>query len=155
MPPPPRARELGEHMPFAVTLSRSSVEPMLQFADDRGLREQLYRAWVSRGDNDNARNNKAIITEMLSLRAERARLLGYENFAAFKLADSMAGTPQQARALLEEVWAAGAPPGAGGTRCASGADRARGRQFPPGALGLALLRGKTARRRNMISTAKR
>ncbi|HSS12770.1 MAG TPA: M3 family metallopeptidase, partial [Rhizomicrobium sp.] len=99
-----RARELGEHMPFAITLGRSSVEPMLQFADDRALREQLFRAWTSRGDNDNARNNNAIITEMLSLRAERARLLGYENFAAFKLADSMAGTPQRARALLEEVW---------------------------------------------------
>ena len=99
-----RARELGEHMPFAVTLTRSSVEPMLQFADDRSLREQLYRAWASRGDSDNGRNNKAIITEMLGLRAERARLLGYENFAAFKLADSMAGTPRQARALLEDVW---------------------------------------------------
>jgi peptidyl-dipeptidase Dcp len=99
-----RAKELGEHMPFAITLARSSVEPMLQFADDRALREQLYRAWVSRGDNDNPRNNSAIITEMLALRAERARLLGYENFAAFKLADSMAGTPQRARALLEEVW---------------------------------------------------
>ena len=99
-----RAKELGEHMPFAVTLTRSSVEPMLQFADDRALREQLYRAWASRGDNDNGRNNKAIITEMLGLRAERARLLGYENFAAFKLADSMAGTPRQARALLEDVW---------------------------------------------------
>src|SRR6185503_9002226 len=99
-----RARELGEHMPFAVTLTRSSVEPMLQFADDRALREQLYRAWTARGDNDNGRNNNAIMTEMLSLRAERARLLGYENFAAFKLADSMAGTPQRARALLEEVW---------------------------------------------------
>jgi peptidyl-dipeptidase Dcp len=99
-----RAKELGEHMPFAITLARSSVEPMLQFASDRGLREQLYRAWVSRGDNQNGRNNSAIITEMLALRAERAQLLGYENFAAFKLADSMAGTPQKARALLEEVW---------------------------------------------------
>jgi peptidyl-dipeptidase Dcp len=99
-----RAKELGEHMPFAITLTRSSVEPMLQFADDRALREQLYRAWNARGDNDNARNNNAIMTEMLSLRAERARLLGYENFAAFKLADSMAGTPRRARALLEEVW---------------------------------------------------
>ena len=89
---------------FAVTLSRSSVEPFLQYADDRALREQLHRAWVSRGDNDNAHNNAAIISEMLALRAERARLLGYENFAAFKLADSMAGTPAKARALLEEVW---------------------------------------------------
>ena len=90
--------------PFAVTLSRSSAEPFLQFADDRALREQLWRAWTARGDNGNARNNNALITEMLALRSERAALLGYENFAAFKLADSMAGTPQKARALLEEVW---------------------------------------------------
>jgi peptidyl-dipeptidase Dcp len=99
-----KAAELELQMPFAVTLSRSSVEPFLQYADDRVLREQLYRAWTARGDNDNAHNNGAIIGETLSLRAERADLLGYENFAAFKLADSMAGTPQKARALLEEVW---------------------------------------------------
>ncbi len=99
-----RAAALKLDAPFAVTLSRSSVEPFLQYADDRTLREQLYRAWVSRGDNDNARNNTATISEMLSLRAERATLLGYENFADFKLADSMAGTPAKARALLEEVW---------------------------------------------------
>jgi len=99
-----KAKDLKMHMPFAVTLARSSVEPMLQFADDRALREQLYRAWVSRGDNAHTHNNSAIMSEMLALRAERAQLLGYENFAAFKLADSMAGTPAKARALLEEVW---------------------------------------------------
>ena len=99
-----KAAQLKLAAPFAVTLSRSSVEPFLQYAPDRGLREQLYRAWVARGDNANGRNNSAIITEMLALRSERAALLGYENFAAFKLADSMAGTPQKARALLEEVW---------------------------------------------------
>jgi peptidyl-dipeptidase Dcp len=99
-----RAQELKMHVPFAVTLARSSVEPMLQFADDRALREQLYRAWVSRGDNAHTHNNGAIMSEMLALRAERATLLGYENFAAFKLSDSMAGTPAKARALLEEVW---------------------------------------------------
>ncbi|MBA2589798.1 MAG: M3 family metallopeptidase [Alphaproteobacteria bacterium] len=100
-----KAQALKLDAPFAITLSRSSVEPFLQYADDRALREQLYRAWVSRGDNDNARNNIAVIEEMLALRAERATLLGYESFAAFKLADSMAGTPAKARALLEEVWA--------------------------------------------------
>jgi peptidyl-dipeptidase Dcp len=100
-----KAAALKVEAPFAVTLSRSSVEPFLQYAQDRGLREQLYRAWVSRGDNANAHDNNAIITEMLALRAERATLLGYENFAAFKLADSMAGTPGKARALLEDVWA--------------------------------------------------
>ena len=99
-----KAAELKIEAPFAITLSRSSAEPFLQYADDRGCRETLYRAWVSRGDNANAHNNKAIISEMLALRAERATLLGHENFAAFKLADSMAGTPQKARALLEDVW---------------------------------------------------
>jgi peptidyl-dipeptidase Dcp len=99
-----KAAALKLEAPFAVTLSRSSVEPFLQYADDRTLREQLYRAWVSRGDNDNPRNNGAIISEMLALRSERAKLLGYESFADFKLADSMAGTPAKARALLEEVW---------------------------------------------------
>jgi len=99
-----KAAELGIDAPFAVTLSRSSVEPMLQTADDRDLREKLFRAWVSRGADANDRNTNALITEMLALRAERAALLGYENFAQFKLADSMAGTPQKARALLEEVW---------------------------------------------------
>jgi peptidyl-dipeptidase Dcp len=99
-----KAAALKVQAPFAVTLSRSSVEPFLQYAQDRGLREQLYRAWTARGDNANAHDNNAVITEMLALRAERAGLLGYENFAAFKLADSMAGTPGKARALLEDVW---------------------------------------------------
>ena len=99
-----KAAELKIEAPFAVTLSRSSAEPFLQYADDRNAREQLYRAWVSRGDNENRHNNSAIMAEMLALRAERATLLGYENFAAFKLSDSMAETPQKARALLEDVW---------------------------------------------------
>ena len=99
-----KAAALKIEQPFAVTLSRSSVEPFLQYAEDRALREQLFRAWTARGDNANDRNNTAVMTDMLALRAERAQLLGYENFAAFKLADSMAGTPAKARALLEEVW---------------------------------------------------
>jgi peptidyl-dipeptidase Dcp len=100
------AKERGLDAPFAVSLSRSSVEPMLQFADDRALRERLFRAWAARGTGrgSSMHDNSAIITEMLALRAERATLLGYENFAAFKLDDSMAGTPGTARALLEEVW---------------------------------------------------
>ena len=90
---------------YAVTLSRSSVEPFLQFAHDRALREQLFKAWTARGDNPNPHNNNVIIAESLALRAERAHLLGYASFADYKLADSMAGTPAQARALLEQVWA--------------------------------------------------
>lgn len=99
------AKERGLDAPYAVTLSRSSVEPVLQFADDRALREQLFKAWVGRGDNADAHNNRAIIAETLTLRAERAALLGYPDFAAYKLADSMAGTPARARELLEKVWA--------------------------------------------------
>jgi peptidyl-dipeptidase Dcp len=100
-----KSQALKMEAPFAVTLSRSSVEPFLQYAQDRVLREHLHRAWVSRGDNANAHDNNGIVAETLALRAERATLLGYENFAAFKLADSMAGTPAKARALLEDVWA--------------------------------------------------
>ena len=70
------ARNAELDAPFAVTLSRSSVEPFLQFAADRGLREQLFKAWVARGDNDNAHNNRAIIAETLTLRAEKARAAG-------------------------------------------------------------------------------
>jgi len=99
------AKERGLEAPFAVTLSRSSVEPFLQFSSDRGLREQLFKAWTARGANDNKHNNRAIIAEILALRAEKARLLGYKSYADYKLADSMAGTPARARALLEQVWA--------------------------------------------------
>jgi peptidyl-dipeptidase Dcp len=98
------ARERMVEAPFAVTLSRSSVEPFLQFAASRELREQLFEAWVRRGDNDNAHNNRAAIAEILKLRSEKARLLGYKSFADYKLDDSMAGTPATARVLLEKVW---------------------------------------------------
>jgi peptidyl-dipeptidase Dcp len=98
------ARERRLSAPYAVNLSRSSVEPFLQYADDRALREQLFRAWTARGARDNDNNNMGIILETLTLRAEKARLLGHDNFAAYKLADSMAATPQAARALLEKVW---------------------------------------------------
>jgi peptidyl-dipeptidase Dcp len=99
------ARERGLDAPYAVTLSRSSIEPFLQAADDRALRERLFKAWIRRGANTGARNNTAIMAETLSLRAEKATLLGYDSYAAYKLADSMAGTPARARALLDKVWA--------------------------------------------------
>jgi len=98
------ARERGLDAPYAVTLSHSSIEPFLQAASDRALREKLFKAWVRRGGNQGAHDNSAIMAETLALRAEKAGLLGYENYAAYKLADSMAGTPARARALLEKVW---------------------------------------------------
>jgi peptidyl-dipeptidase Dcp len=88
----------------AVTLSRSSAEPFLEFAQRRDLREKVYRAFISRGDHDGNTDNKAIIAEMVRLRAERARLLGYADFAHYRLDDAMAKTPTAARRLLEAVW---------------------------------------------------
>lgn len=99
------AKERGLEASFAVTTSRSSVEPILQFADKRELREKLFKAWIKRGDNANAHSNSALISEMVKLRAERARLLGYPSFAHYKLADTMAKTPDAARRLLDQVWA--------------------------------------------------
>jgi peptidyl-dipeptidase Dcp len=87
-----------------ITLSRSSIEPFLQFSRRRDLREQAFKAWAARGDTGGATDNKAIIAEMAALRAERARLLGYETFADFKLADTMAKTPDAVLKLLNDVW---------------------------------------------------
>jgi peptidyl-dipeptidase Dcp len=87
-----------------VTLSRSYVEPFLQFAHRRDLREKLFRAFTSRGDNGGATDNKAIIAEMVRLRAERARLLGFSDFAHYRLDDAMAKTPTAVRDLLDTVW---------------------------------------------------
>src|SRR6185295_14409136 len=92
----------GKHV---VTLGRSSVEPFLQFSARRDLREKAFRAWIARGDGGGATDNKAIIAEMVKLRIERAKLLGYDTFAAFRLDDAMAKTPEAVRGLLDRVWA--------------------------------------------------
>ncbi|WP_036264586.1 M3 family metallopeptidase [Methylocapsa aurea] len=91
----------GKH---GVTLSRSSIEPFLQFSARRDLREKAFRAWASRGENGGLTDNRAIAAEMVRLRAERAKLLGFETFAHFRLADRMAKTPEAALELLHSVW---------------------------------------------------
>src|SRR5690606_12462401 len=101
------ARDRKLNAPYAVTTSRSSVEPVLHFATDRAVREKVWHAFVKRGANGNANDNHAIIAEILRLRSELARLLGYESYAHYKLADSMAGSPKAARDLLEQVWRPG------------------------------------------------
>jgi peptidyl-dipeptidase Dcp len=88
-----------------VTLSRSSVEPFLQSSSRRDLREKVFRAFVARGDNGNANDNNKVISEILTLREEMAKLLGYANFSAYRLDDSMAKTPEAVHSLLERVWA--------------------------------------------------
>ena len=89
---------------YAVTLLRSSAEPFLQFAERRDLREKVYRAFVCRGDSGGSTDNNAIIAEMVRLRAERARLLGYADFVHYRLDDAMAKTPAAVRGLLDTVW---------------------------------------------------
>jgi peptidyl-dipeptidase Dcp len=102
------AAERGHPGQYAVTLSRSSIEPFLQFSTRRDLRETAFRAWAARGENGGPTDNRAIATEMVRLRAEKAALLGYESFAHFRLADTMAKTPRNALDLLESVWRPGA-----------------------------------------------
>jgi peptidyl-dipeptidase Dcp len=87
-----------------VTLSRSLIVPFLQFSDRRDLRQKTYEAWGARGANGGKTDNRAIAAETLKLRQERANLLGYANFANFKLETEMAGTPDAVRDLLMDVW---------------------------------------------------
>ncbi len=89
---------------WIVANTRSSIEPFLTYSTNRGLREKAWRMFINRGDNGDANDNNAIITEILQLRAERAKLLGYPTHAHWRLADKMAKTPEKAMALLESVW---------------------------------------------------
>ena len=98
------ADERGMQGKAVVTLSRSSVEPFLQSSTRRDLREKVYKAFTARGDNGNSHDNNAAILEILKLREEAAKLLGYDSFATYSLEDSMAKTPQNVRDLLERVW---------------------------------------------------
>ncbi|MFN3575865.1 MAG: M3 family metallopeptidase, partial [Tabrizicola sp.] len=100
------ARAAGEEKGLGpvVTLNRSLIVPFLQFSPNRALRKQAYEAWVARGANGGETDNRAIAAEILSLRAERARLLGYADFAAYRLEPEMAKAPQAVRDLLLRVW---------------------------------------------------
>ncbi|MFC7554555.1 M3 family metallopeptidase [Pseudoroseomonas wenyumeiae] len=89
---------------YAITLSRSLIEPFLTFSARRDLRRVAYEAWIARGTHPGAHDNRPLIPEILALRNERARLLGYPDFATFRLADSMAGSVEAAQGLLAEVW---------------------------------------------------
>ncbi|WJY21914.1 M3 family metallopeptidase [Fontisubflavum oceani] len=101
------ARAAGEEKGVdgpVVTLSRSIIVPFLQFSPRRDLRETAYKAWAARGANGGETDNLGIAAETLALREERAGLLGYDSFAAFKLETEMAKTPDAVRDLLMQVW---------------------------------------------------
>jgi peptidyl-dipeptidase Dcp len=82
---------------FAIVNTRSAVDPVLTFADNRALRERVWRAFVNRGDNGDANDTNATIARIVRVRADRARLLGYPSHAAWRMQDTMAGTPERAR----------------------------------------------------------
>ena len=98
------AEERGMAGKAIITTSRSSMEPFLKSSTRRDLREKAYKAFIERGNNGNANDNNDTIVEILKLREESARLLGFPTFAAYRLEDSMAKTPEAVRGLLERVW---------------------------------------------------
>ena len=98
------AKTRGSEANHVITLSRSLIEPFLISSTRRDLREIAFNAWIKRGENGGATDNRALVKEILALRQERARLLGYKSFADYKLDDTMAKTPERVRALLETVW---------------------------------------------------
>ncbi len=91
---------------WVIRNTRSSIDPFLTYSDRRDLREKAWRMFVNRGDNGDARDNNAIITQILQLRAERAKLLGYATHAHWRLEPQMAKTPENAMKLMERVWPA-------------------------------------------------
>lgn len=90
---------------WAIVNTRSSVDPVLSYADDRALREQVWRKFVNRGDNGDANDTNAVIAEIVRLRDQRAKLLGFRNHAEWRMQDTMAKTPAAAMTLMNRVWA--------------------------------------------------
>jgi peptidyl-dipeptidase Dcp len=93
----------GKHV---ITFARASIETFLQFSTRRDLRESAFAAWIRRGEGGGDHDNRAVAIEILALRAERARLLGFATFAKFRLEDAMAKTPEAVGKLLDQVWTA-------------------------------------------------
>lgn len=100
------AKEHGQEGKYAITNSRSSMDPFLTYSTDRALREQVWNTYYNRGDNGDEYDNNDIIKQILTLRDERVELLGYDNYAQWRLEDRMAKTPENAMDLMMKVWPA-------------------------------------------------
>ena len=100
------ASERDHQGKFAITNTRSSMDPFLTYSDKRELREKVWRTYYSRGNNGDESDNNQVIKNILELRDERVALLGYDNYAQWRLQDRMAKTPKQAMELMEAVWPA-------------------------------------------------
>ncbi len=94
---------------WVFTTHKPSMLPFLTYAENRDLREQLFTAYTIRGNQDNENDNKAVMAEIVNLRVEKARLLGYETFAHYTLEPRMAGTPDKVYELLDQLWEASLP----------------------------------------------
>ncbi len=103
------AKESGLEEKWLFTLHNPSIIPFLQYADNRDLREQIYKAYITRGSRDNERNNWNIISKMISLRAQKAKLLGFPDYASYVLDDNMAKTPENVYRLCHQIWEAALP----------------------------------------------
>ncbi len=100
------AAERDREGEYAITNTRSSMDPFLTYSTERNLREKVWRTYYSRGDNADEHDNNALITEILQLRDERVKLLGYDNYAQWRLENRMAKNPENALELMETVWPA-------------------------------------------------
>ena len=100
------ATEKGNEDSYAITNTRSSMDPFLTYSTNRALRKQVWTNYYSRGDNGDDYDNNSIIAQILKLRRERVELLGHKNYAEWRLQDRMAKTPENALALMEAVWPA-------------------------------------------------
>ncbi len=100
------AADKGQEGKYAITNTRSSMDPFLRYSTERELRKQVWTNYYSRGDNGDEYDNNQIIAAILKLRRERVELLGHKNYAEWRLQDRMAKTPENAMALMEAVWPA-------------------------------------------------
>ncbi|MDH5413739.1 MAG: M3 family metallopeptidase, partial [Flavobacteriaceae bacterium] len=100
------AADKGQEGKYAITNTRSSMDPFLTYSTERELRKQVWTNYYSRGDNGDEYDNNQLIADILKLRRERVELLGHKNYAEWRLQDRMAKTPDNAMALMEAVWPA-------------------------------------------------
>ena len=99
-----KAEALGEKGKYAFTLHKPSLIPFLTYSQKRELREEIYKAYLNRGNNGDKYDNKQLINDFIRLRTEKAHLLGYPSYAAYVVADEMAGTTDAVYKLLDEIW---------------------------------------------------
>lgn len=99
------ASQAGMNGKWIFTLHNPSIMPFLQYADNRELREKIFKAYINRGNNGNENDNKAVVKQLVTARLEKARLMGYEDYAAFVLEENMSKNEKNVYALLDQIWA--------------------------------------------------